>query len=318
MILSPSGSLIDRFQADLASLAIDGPVAVAVSGGPDSLALLLLCRAALGPGVVAATVDHGLRAEAADESRFVAALCKDIGVDHAILAVSVEEKGDGLQAAARLARYDALTRWCESGDINNLFTAHHADDQAETLLMRLGRGAGIGGLAGVRSSRRLSPKLRLARPLLGWRKAELASIVAEAGIVARDDPSNRDNRYDRTAVRALLAETALLDSRRLAASAAHLAEAEDALAWATDRAFAVSVTHFSDAIELDPADYPPEILRRMLVRIFADFGTTPKGPALDRLSERLIAGETATLAGIKATPRAQWRFEPAPPRRADR
>jgi len=311
-------SILERFRADLTSLAVDGSVAVAVSGGPDSLALLLLSRAALGPGVIAATVDHGLRAEAADESRFVARLCKDIGVDHVILAVEVEERGEGVQAAARQARYDALACWCKSRNISNLFTAHHTDDQAETLLMRLGRGAGIGGLVGVRASRALSPALRLVRPLLGWRKAELAGIVTDAGIVARDDPSNRDDRYDRTAVRALLAETPLLDARRLAASAAHLAEAEDALAWAADRAFALSVTHFGDRFELDPADYPPEIMRRMLVRIFADFGTNPKGPALDRLAEQLRAGGTATLAGIKATPGARWCFQPAPPRRAAR
>jgi tRNA(Ile)-lysidine synthase len=143
---------------------------VAVSGGPDSLALLLLAHAAM-PGLVeAATVDHGLRSESADEAAFVAEICGKLGVPHATLKVTV---GAGnLQAEARAARYAALAGWMAERGLAALATAHHADDQAETLILRLNRGSGVAGLAGVRA-RGLVPgtRLPLLRPLLGWRRA---------------------------------------------------------------------------------------------------------------------------------------------------
>ena len=306
--------LLARFAADLGVHA-GTSLAVAVSGGPDSLALLLLAHGVAGARITALTVDHGLRAESAAEARFVAALSADLGVAHHILPVIVEASGDGPQAAARAARYEAMGTWCAAAGIGALLTAHHADDQAETVLMRLARGAGVGGLAGIRRERPLNDAVTLVRPLLGWKKAELVAIVRAAGVDAVDDPSNRSPRYDRTAVRALLAESPLFDPARIAASASHLAEADAALDWATARALADRLTRKEDAILLNPADLPAEIVRRMLVTVFAAFGPVPDGPSLARLGERLAAGSAATLGGVKASPGAFWRFAPAPPRR---
>jgi len=282
---------------------------LAVSGGPDSLAMLVLASAQ-GP-VRAATVDHGLRPEARAEAEHVARICADRGVAHDILTLSLP--GGAGQAAARMARYAALGQWCVANGLTHLATAHHADDQAETLLMRLARGAGLGGLAGVRAERPLCPGVTLIRPLLGYRKADLAAVVAAAGLVPVRDPSNADPRYGRTSARALLAATDWLDPARVAHSAAHLAEAEAALEWATDRA---EVEH-RDGASLDPRGLPPEIVRRLLLRIFAQFGEAPRGPELSRLVAALQQGRAATLGRLKATPGLRWTIAPAPPRRGD-
>jgi tRNA(Ile)-lysidine synthase len=283
------------------------PLGLAISGGPDSLALLLLL--AEQTGVRAATVDHGLRSESRAEAEFVAATCAARAIPHYILTLSLPP-GAG-QAEAREARYAVLGDWCRSHRLTQLATAHHADDQAETLLMRLARGAGLAGLSGIRAERPLGDGVTLVRPLLARRKAELEAIVAAAGIVPIRDPSNADPRYDRTAVRDLLAATPWLDPARLAHSAAHLAEAEAALQWAADRAFAerVNVQGF------DPGGLPPELVRRVLLRIFEQFGETPRGPELTRLTAALREGRAATLGSVKAMPGKRWTFAPAPPRR---
>jgi tRNA(Ile)-lysidine synthase len=148
--LRPDPELIARFAADLAALRRNcAPFGLAVSGGPDSMALLLLAHAALPGAIEAATVDHGLRAEAAAEAEFVASICASLGVPHVTLGVRLAP--GNLQSEARVARYSALADWaCERG-IGAIATAHHADDQAETLLLRLGRASGVAGLAGVRA-----------------------------------------------------------------------------------------------------------------------------------------------------------------------
>jgi tRNA(Ile)-lysidine synthase len=291
---------------------LPGPTGLAVSGGPDSLALLLLAGVHSPGPVRAATVDHGLRPEARAEAEHVAAICAARGVPHDILTVGLLP-GAG-QAEARTARYTALGDWCEHHGLTHLATAHHADDQAETLLMRLARGAGLGGLAGIRRERPLRPGVTLTRPLLDRRKAELEAIVAAAGLAPVRDPSNADPRYDRTRARALLAQTEWLEPARLAASAAHLAEAEEALEWAADRLAAERLGEDS----LDPADLPPELLRRLMLRLFASHGETPHGPELDRLIEALRRGRPATLGRLKASPGPRWIVAPAPPRRSDR
>ncbi|WP_136163606.1 tRNA lysidine(34) synthetase TilS [Sphingomonas flavalba] len=314
---APDPVQVGRFRDALTALAVPAgaPLGVAVSGGPDSLALLLLAHAAHDGPVAAATVDHGLRPAAEAEAEAVAALCRALAVDHAILRVTVEPAGTGIQAAARTARYRALADWCAGGAIATLATAHHADDQAETLLMRLNRGAGLAGLAGVRAERPLAPGLRLVRPLLGWRKAELAALVAAQGIVAADDPSNHDDRHDRTAMRALLAANPLLDPVRIAASAHHLADSESALAWAAADILARRISRTGDAVTLDPVDLPGEILRRAVTGILSEFNHVPDGPSVATLVARLRGGQAATLGGVKATPGARWHFAPAPPRR---
>ncbi len=225
----PDAILIARFREDLArllpSLTEEGRLGLAVSGGPDSIALLLLAHDTLPDRIAAATVDHGLRPEAAAEARFVAELCADRGIPHATLVVTVADDGGGHSGLGPCGPLCGPSRMGAGRGLAALATAHHADDQAETLLMRLARGAGLAGLAGVRALRR-TESVPVVRPLLGWRKAELVGIVESAGILPVADPSNADPRYDRTAARTLMAGTDWLDPARLARVAAHLAEAE--------------------------------------------------------------------------------------------
>jgi tRNA(Ile)-lysidine synthase len=314
--LAPSPNLVDRFAADLDSLAPPPDrLGVAVSGGPDSLALLLLAAVAR-PGLVeAATVDHGLRRESAAEAAYVASICHQLDVPHHALRADVGG-GSSLQAQARTARYRVLGDWAIERDLGAVATAHHADDQAETLLMRLARGAGLSGLAATRRRRPLEPGVMLIRPLLGWRRAELAAIVAEAGLTPVDDPSNRDPRHDRSRFRGLLDQAAWADPERLASSAQWLADADEALEWALTGLAENRLEQAGEVVTLDPAGLPRELQRRLLLLAFESLGAPrPRGPELDRARKALAAGKSATLSGLKLAGGDRWRLSPAPPRR---
>jgi tRNA(Ile)-lysidine synthase len=278
----------------------------------------LLAHRAIPGSFEVATVDHGLRPDSAAEAQTVAALCDRLRIPYAILAPAVAVSGN-LQANARTARYAALGDWATAREISAIATAHHADDQAETLLMRLGRGAGVRGLAGMRGTSPLPghPALRLLRPLLGWRKAELAAIVARAGIDPARDPSNADSRFERVRVRSDLATAAWLDPAALAVSAAHLAEADAVLEWAAAREWDERVTHGDSLMSYRPTA-PRAVRLRVIERIIATLGHegTPRGAAIARLDGALSAGRTATLGGVRAQANdGEWRFAPALPRR---
>jgi tRNA(Ile)-lysidine synthase len=316
----PTADQIERFRRDVAALAGERPgrIGLAVSGGPDSLALLILARSAFPGAVEAATVDHGLRPENAAEAAEVARICESLAVPHAALSDGgAPIAGASPQAQARALRYRLLAAWTVERGLPLLATAHHQGDQAETVLMRLARGAGLAGLAGVRA-RRSEGAAILVRPLLGWRRAELEGIVADAGIEPVDDPSNRSPAFDRTRFRALLAATDLLPPERLAASAAHLAEAEEALAWAAARLWDERARRDGEAILLDPAGLPSELLRRLAARAVGEVrGGAPWRS--DGLAGALAAageGRRTTLAGVQIDGGASWRFAPAPPRRS--
>lgn len=316
----PVPDLTARFTQDLEALAsTPAPrLALAVSGGPDSLALLLLAYAAYPGRVEAATVDHNLRPESRGEAALVASHCVTLGVPHELLSVEIVTTGEGLQSAARSARYAALESWAARRGLPALLTAHHIDDQAETLLMRLTRGSGVAGLAGIRPKLPLGRgDVTLYRPLLAWRRAELAGIVALAGLQAADDPSNADDRFARTRIRRHLAESAWLDPAALARSASALAEAEDALAQVADEMFTARVREEGGTFILDPADVPPELLRRLVVRCLRVLapGAEPRGDQVGALLGRLARGETATLRGVRARGGRAYRFQLAAPRR---
>lgn len=172
---------------------------VGVSGGPDSTALLHALatrREALGLGaVVAGHVDHGLRPESAEEARQVARLAEGLGCEVRVVRVRVGGPG-GPQAAARRARYAALEDVRRETGCARIATAHTADDQAETLLLRLARGTSLAGLGGIPAVRD-----RIVRPLLGCRRDDLAAWCAAHDLPTVEDPSNRDPRYRRVRVR---------------------------------------------------------------------------------------------------------------------
>jgi tRNA(Ile)-lysidine synthase len=310
----PSAELTARFRADLARIApIDGEArfGIAVSGGSDSMALLLLAHAVLPGRIAAATVDHGLRPAAADEAAMVARSCAAMGIPHATLPVVIAGQAN-VQAAARDARYAALSDWARGQGLAGLVTAHHADDQAETLLMRLARGAGLSGLRGI-SERRDLGGLLLLRPLLRWRKAELAAIAASVETI--EDPSNVDSHYDRTHARALLRDAAWIDPLRLAASADHLADAEAALEWMTTEAIRSRCEQQEDgSVRADIEGLPHDLRRRILGKLIAQSDSPADGPTIERALARLDAGQVSSVGALKLTPGRRIMIERAPDR----
>ncbi len=265
-----------------------------------------------------ATVDHGLRPESAAEARFVSSVCKARGIPNDTLSIALSP-GAALQERAREARYAVLGQWAVRNGLGAVVTAHHADDQAETLLMRLSRGGGVRGLAAMRASSRLPGELRclLLRPLLGWRRSDLGRIVDEAGIESVLDPSNSDIRFERARMRARLNLGLDLDPLAVATSARHLAEADAAIEWVAERCFA-AVRAGGGIRCWDPGGVPKVVALRVLERIVKDLGgREPRGNALARWHDRLRAGGIATLAGVRGDGRkTEWRFVLAPePRR---
>jgi tRNA(Ile)-lysidine synthase len=328
--LSPEAA---RFAADLAALWPEDeregrPLGLAVSGGPDSLALLLLAAEALPGQIAVASIDHGLRPEAAGEVALVGRIAGERGIPFAALKVSLAP--GNLQAEARAARYAALSRWADDAGLGAIATAHHADDQAETLLMRLNRGSGLAGLAGVRPRGRIEgSETLLLRPLLGWRKAELAAVVADAGITPAEDPSNTNPAFDRARLRAALAQADWLDPVQIAASAAHLAEGWQALEWYAELDWHEMVMR-EEGDRGAPgfsycANVPRVIAIETILRIIRELGGHATRSEAARAWDRLWAGENASLGGVLAVPGVEkvekvgvtmrvWRFRPEPAR----
>jgi tRNA(Ile)-lysidine synthase len=309
-------ALAERFATDLARLWPEaGRLGLAVSGGPDSLALLLLAHAAIPGRFAVATVNHRLRPEAAAECALVERACAERSIPCTVLAVTVAT--GNLQAEARAARYAALAQWAEREGLTALVTAHHADDQAETLVMRLNRGSGLTGLAGVRP-RRVVPGagLALLRPLLGWRHAELAAIVAGAGLEPAQDPSNADDAYDRVRIRKALAKADWLDAEAVAASAGHLADADEAIGWIVERVWDEAVIVAEGGIRYLPGE-PRAVALRIVTRIVEGFGGSPRGGAIARLVADLDNGTGGNVAGVAASVEdGAWLFRPESPRRS--
>ena len=330
--MSVPPELVDRFRTDLARLWPEmhegGRFGIALSGGSDSLALLLLARAALPERVHAVTIDHALRPESAGEAASAAAVCGDIGVPHEIAAVSV--RPGNVQERAREARYDALCRAFGHGSVEVFATGHHADDQAETVLMRLARGSGLSGLAGIRARRVVfgdNPlgEFLLVRPLLNWRRDELAAVVANAGIEPVSDPSNADDRFDRVRVRIALAGLPGLDALAISRSAALLQDAEevveDAIADITNRfVFRDNGSIWFHSGHARLADV------EVVAAILEEFGAAVPRSAAAQMVAQLRADGHATLGGVMArrawhqkdalTQVDAWRFDREPPRRS--
>lgn len=318
----PEPAILDRIARDFdALIAPDKRVGIAVSGGPDSLALLQLAAAARPGKIEAATVDHTLREGSRDEAEMVGGICLALGIPHAILTAEWREAPTtAIQEQARKERYRLLAGWAKGRRLDAVATAHHLDDQAETLLMRLARGAGVRGLAGMRAAATVpGSDILLLRPLLGWRRSELEQICAEAGYEPARDPSNVDAQFERVRVRGALVEANWLDPQALAASAAHLGDAEAALAWAAEQEWARAVSEGAGEILYRPVDAPPEICRRVIsyaVSRLATEGqsTDLRGRELDRLLATLVNGDQATLRGVLCIGGETWRFVAAPNR----
>lgn len=299
-------------------------VLLAVSGGPDSMAMLALAHAALPGGVAVATVDHKLRAAAADEAALVARWCAGHGVPHAVLVPAAPIAGASLQARARTARYALLADHARAIGAACIATAHHVDDQAETFLMRAARGSGAAGLGGVRARTVIAGAV-VVRPLLDWRRAELRAIVRRLDMAFVDDPANADPRHDRTRFRRLLDANEWLDAPNLARAAAALAEVDGDVRAITDWLWAERAVTSGASVAVRHAGLPRELARRVVrraigaVRAAAGIEAPPwsESSNVEALLDSLAAGRRGTQAGVIAAPGAEdWRFRPAPPRRS--
>jgi len=292
-------------------------LAIGVSGGADSLALTLLAQAwaaARGGAVTALTVDHRLRPEAAAEARQVGAWLGAHGIEHRILAWHGPQPSQGIQAAARAARFRLLEEWCAQSGVLHLLLAHHQDDQAETVLLRLMRGSGPDGLAAM-SACVEHAQCRVLRPLLPVPRARLVVTLQNLGQAWIEDPSNRDHRYARARLRQGLTPLAEagLTSERLAAAAARLgrvrAAREAEVAGLLARCTAIDPAGFARldaaALAAAPAAIGSRALAALLLMVSgADY--PPRSERLERLYRRLAVGGLgggATLGGCRILPR---------------
>jgi tRNA(Ile)-lysidine synthase len=309
-------------------------VVLAVSGGPDSTALLMLAarwRASLraGPDLLAVTIDHGLRPDSAREADAVKKLAAKLGVRHSTLRWMGRKPKTGLQAAAREMRYRVLANAARGAGATHVLTGHTLDDQAETVLFRMARGSGLTGLAGMARDTPVEG-IRLVRPLLDVPKARLIATLKKSGIAFANDPSNRDPRFTRARLRDLLPSLADegLDARRMALLARRMRRANETIEIVVDAAAeAVSETPWPDRgpVTFNARRFallPTEVALRLLGRAVDRIGD--EGPAqlakLEALYEALRApGDQRvrrTLAGALVTLAQDCiQIEPAPPRR---
>jgi tRNA(Ile)-lysidine synthase len=295
------------------------PLLLAVSGGPDSLAMLAMASACFSGRVAALTVDHGLRMEAADEARFVSQRAAELGVAHTIARPPYPITGN-VQSAARAARYTLLLAEAERLGGAFIVTAHHADDQLETILMRLSRGSGVAGLSGVRPING-----RIIRPLLGFRKEELRAVCATMAWQPVEDPSNADDHFDRVAMRQALAKAHLpITPTALDRTAKAMRDADEALNWATATLSDERLqSEPKGGLILDVTALPHELVRRLMTQAMTVLNEVqPRGEQIETAIAKLRGGEAASLGDIIirivdfAAPK--WHLSPAPPRNTPR
>jgi len=282
---------------------------IALSGGGDSVALMHILAQCFDPGKVqlfAATVDHGLRDGSTDEARHAGALANSLGIPHEILTWRDWDGKSNLQDQARRARFALLAQWARKYGIREVALGHTADDQAETVLMRLIRSAGVTGLAAM-PVRRTLYGMGVFRPLLGITRKQLRDYLTQHDISWAEDPSNKDTQYDRIKVRRALEvlEPLGLTTTSLATVASNLAQASRALDWYSFLAAQDVVTFKGGDVLLDLHIFrtlPDEIGRRLLQRAVIWISGAEYPPRRTALSEALEAikqGRSVTLSGCR-------------------
>lgn len=243
----------------------------------------------------------------------VAHWCAERAVPHALLRPAGLPHGN-VQAWARAERYARLEDWRAGEKLDWLLTAHHADDQLETMLMRLNRGSGVGGLSAIRARFGY-----IVRPLLGIRKAELLGHAHAARLPFAQDPSNGDLRFDRAALRAKLEHVDWLDPLAATRSAAALAQAEEALDWTIGDLAQRHIFRTADGWVLDRLDLPTELLRRLvlfLIERSAPGESRPRGRTLDQAIAAAQKGGQASIGDWILVGGETWTLRAAPARNA--
>ncbi|MBY0532567.1 MAG: tRNA lysidine(34) synthetase TilS [Xanthobacteraceae bacterium] len=309
-------------------------ILLAVSGGPDSTALLVLAakwraRRGSGPELIAATIDHKLRAASKTEAKAVAKLAAKLGIPHRILEWKGKKPVTGVQEAARDARFAMFSKLAKETGADILMTAHTRDDQAETVLHRMGRGSGIGGLAGIRRTH-VRDALKLVRPFLDLPKARLVATLKKLRIPFATDPTNKDTKYLRARLRKLAPLLAKegITSANLALMARRLARANEALesmaeAFVEGQSQKEYATLLSsiEVLMAMPEEVSVRILRRLIDRVGHEgpaelgkvealYGELLRDYLLDRPTKRTLAG------ALISADRFNLNVAPAPPRKS--
>ncbi|MDR3525733.1 MAG: tRNA lysidine(34) synthetase TilS [Rhizomicrobium sp.] len=318
---APSNSEL-RARFALAMTGAVWPAAVGVSGGSDSLALMLLLAdwakaQGLAPPLVFC-VDHGLRAEAKAEGKKVMAWARAAGLRGTVLRDDTAlPTSDNLEAAARALRYRLMGEAMRKKKLAALYVAHSEDDQAETFLLRLGRGSGVDGLSGMRALAPFPdpnfPELRLARPLLSFSRAVLREYLAGINHPWIDDPMNADPRFARVRVRQAWPQLAALGltPARLVEACSHLARARQSLEIAAEAVVARACRPYAGGVLIDPValgQAPAELALRALAGILMLVSSNPYRPRFDRLRSLFAAiaagglGGGRTLHGCRIAP----------------
>lgn len=291
--------------------APDEPVAIALSGGPDSMALAHMLAGHV-TSLHALTVDHGLRPESAEEAATISRWLKDWpNTTHTILKWNGEKPQHRQMEEARFARYDLMAAYCKAHGLQYLYLAHHLDDQAETFLFRLAKGSGLDGLGGMHPEQSYHNGLTLMRPLLSVSKDDLLHYCAEHDLSYVTDPTNLKQDYARPRLRQSRAvlEQEGLSNKRLAKTAERLRRAADTLNQLTQVLYDAScLQQTTDVISLDLQSFEtaPEELRLRVLRKCFDLlcpnrTYAPRLEKIEELSEQVFMSETfkrTTLAGL--------------------
>lgn len=282
-------------------------VVAAVSGGSDSLAMLLvqqdrLRRISPETRLLAVTVDHGLRTEARAEAETVARLCAARGIEHRVVSWTGEKPATGIAAAARLARYALLAEAAAAADTDIIVTGHTADDQAETVAMRRARGDGR-GLAGMAPATLFESRVWIVRPLLGTRREALRRFLRGQGVGWIDDPTNLDMTYERARTRREMrrpeagVEALLQEARRAGALRIALGVRAAALIAAHAEQPMPGLLHLGPGFTGEADDEAAGLALRALLAVMGGVGHLPDAGRVAALLGRLRSGPMrATLS----------------------
>ncbi|MEC7488117.1 MAG: tRNA lysidine(34) synthetase TilS [Pseudomonadota bacterium] len=293
-------------------------VAVAVSGGPDSTALLLLLRGwtvTTGRSLIALTVNHDLRTDAAKEAEQVANWCKKIGIEHQILRWTGKKPETGLQAAARKARYRLMEHWCRENGVGDLCVGHTQNDQVETFLFRMSRGSGPDGLAAMPLVA-FHGDIRIVRPLLTITRSRINATLDEAAQPSIEDPMNADRRYARTVIRHQVERLQKLgvSLSDVAVAARLFGEVRTKNETATSDLYRrIVVLHSAGYADIDATEWRDanaEVASRLIAALIQKIGGGDYFPRRERLERIVNALErdtdlTRTLGGCKISARGE-------------
>lgn len=292
----------EEFSRLISAFNIRGKLAIACSGGIDSLCLAWLAKEHF--DIVALIIDHRLRKESALEAKQTSEILNSLGIENYILSEQRRITAN-IQSEARNLRYDLLLKFCKENQISTLATAHHADDNAETVLLKLSRGSGVDGLCGIAKDTEIDG-IRIIRPFLLLSKNLLKATLEENNIAWVSDPTNDTDKYKRNKLRHALEEMedAELITSRLNSTAENMQRVRDFLESETEKAYKLCIK--GNVLNIDEfKKLHDEIAYRLLVRIIMEKANPrdnksyrPRFEKIKSLKTALLANEVKTLSGL--------------------